>query len=138
MKELMILLAATGSLMISGIADLSFLPAEGHPVSISIFKKNKLTGTWDYTVQDVPPEYSSGVLHILKEGRSYKVSVELTEGTLNAADVKTKRNTINFHLMINGQRVDVALMVEGDTISGESTSPDGVFKLQGTRRMVSK
>ena len=100
-----------------------------------MIKKNKLAGTWDYTVQDVSPEYSSGVLHIQKEGRSYQVTVELPNGTLKASDVKAKKNTINFQLLIDGQRVDVALKVEGDTISGESTSPDGVYKLQGTRRV---
>ncbi len=135
MKVLIALMASLGSMLVSGIMEPSLLPVDGYPESISMIKKNKLAGTWDYTVQDVSPEYSSGVLHIHKEGRSYQVTVELTKGTLNASDVKAKKNTINFQLLIDGQRVDVALKVEGDTISGESTSPDGVYKLQGTRRM---
>ncbi len=97
--------------------------------------RNKLEGTWDYMVKDVPPEYSKGVLRIIRNQKVFGVEVDLSDGSnLKASEVMVRRKNISFYLMINGQRVDVALHVEGDTISGESTSPDGVFKLEGTRR----
>lgn len=136
MKLVISLCAALTGLLVTVV---SMSPAESlanPPELVLTLKKNRLAGIWDYSVQDVPPEYKTGVLRIQKKGKEYQVSVELTEGTLQASEVIAKRNTINFYLMIDGQRVDVSLKVEGDTISGESTSADGVFRLEGTRRMA--
>ncbi len=98
--------------------------------------RSKLEGTWDYTVKDVPPEYSTGVIRIMKNQKVFEVEVDLSGGTMKGSEVMARRKNISFYLTINGQRVDVALQVDGDTITGESTSPDGVFKLEGVRRKV--
>ncbi|MBT8183600.1 MAG: hypothetical protein KJN76_02065 [Eudoraea sp.] len=103
------------------------------PVEILV-KRAKWAGVWDYTVQDVPPEYSKGVLHVTKKKRVHMVQIELQNGTLDAEDVVVKKKALNFSLSIEGQQVDVSLYMDGDTFTGESSSPDGVFLLQGTRR----
>jgi hypothetical protein len=103
------------------------------PVEI-IVKKARWTGVWDYTVQDVPPEYSKGVLHVTKKKKAHMVQIELPNGTLDAENVVVKKKALNFSLNIEGQQVDVSLSMDGDSFTGESSSPDGVFLLQGTRR----
>ena len=102
--------------------------------TVLLMKRAKWVGVWDYTVDDVPPEYSKGVLHVTKKKRAHLVQIELEIGTLDAEQVVVKKNQLNFSLTIEGQQVDVALVMEGDAFSGESSSPDGVFALQGTRR----
>ncbi|MCW5518039.1 hypothetical protein [Muriicola sp. Z0-33] len=99
-----------------------------------IMKRAKWAGTWDYTVQDVPPEYSKGVLHVTKKKRVHMVQLELPNGTLDGENVVVKKKELNFSISIEGQTVDVSLSMDGDTFSGESSSPDGVFPLEGTRR----
>ncbi|MEX0291282.1 MAG: hypothetical protein AB3N14_19420 [Flavobacteriaceae bacterium] len=102
--------------------------------TVALLKRAKWVGVWDYTVEDVPPEYSKGVLHVTKKKRVHIVKIELESGTLDAEQVVVKKKQLNFSLNIEGQQVDVSLVMDGDSFSGESSSPDGVFALQGTRR----
>lgn len=103
-------------------------------IPVLLVKKARWAGIWDYTVQDVPPEYSKGVLHVTKKKKAHMVKIELTNGTIEAKDVVVKKKELDFSISIEGQQVDVSLSMDGDTFSGESSSPDGVFLLQGTRR----
>ncbi|WP_297793949.1 hypothetical protein [uncultured Eudoraea sp.] len=98
-------------------------------------KKKKWIGVWDYSVQDVPPEYSSGVLHITKKKKVYKVQLELPNGNLSASRVTVKKNKLTFSVDIEGSAVDVALVMDRDSFTGESYTPDGTFMLEGKRRM---
>jgi len=116
------------------------IPMEANAISasetpeINLMKKAKWAGIWDYTVQDVPPEYSKGVLHVSKKKRVHMVQIELPNGTLEAEDVVVKKKELNFSISIEGQKVTVSLSLDEDSFTGESSSPDGVFPLQGTRR----
>ncbi|MEP0132370.1 MAG: hypothetical protein ABJJ25_05055 [Eudoraea sp.] len=100
-----------------------------------LVKKKKWTGSWDYSVQDVPVEYSSGVLHISKKKKVYTVKLELPGGDLPADNVKVDKNKLTFSVDIEGSMVDVALIMDGDSFKGESNTPDGTFMLEGNRRI---
>ena len=100
-----------------------------------LVKKKKWTGSWDYSVQDVPVEYSSGVLHISKKKKVYTVKLELPGGDLPADNVKVDKNKLTFSVDIEGSMVDVALIMDGDSFKGESNTPDGTFMLVGIRRI---
>ena len=94
-----------------------------------------LIGSWAYTVENTMPEYSKGVIVIAKESGEYSVQVQLVNGSLEGQDITVKGNEIVFNLYIEGQSIKVVLVVDGDKISGESSSMDGVFKIDGTRRL---
>lgn len=100
-----------------------------------LVKKKKWTGSWDYSVQDVPVEYSSGVLHISKKKKVYTVKLELPGGDLPADNVKVDKNKLTFSVDIEGSMVDVTLIMDGDSFKGESNTPDGTFMLEGNRRI---
>lgn len=100
-----------------------------------VIKKKKWTGSWDYSVQDVPVEYSSGVLHISKKKKVYTVKLELPAGNLPADNVRVDKNKLTFSVDIEGSMVDVALIMDGDSFKGESYTPDGTFMLEGNRRI---
>ncbi len=93
-----------------------------------------LIGTYDYTVDGVPYEYSKGVIIIGKQKAVYTVKIKLDNGELNGEDVKVEGNSITFNVFIEGRAVAVELTVEGDGISGESNSYDGTFMIKGKRR----
>jgi hypothetical protein len=107
----------------------------GIEISEMVVKKKKWTGSWDYAVQDVPVEYSSGVLHVSKNGKVYEVNLELTVGNLPANNVNVKKNKLTFSVDLEGGMVDVALIMDGDSFKGESVTADGIFVLEGKRRM---
>ncbi|WP_297705467.1 hypothetical protein [uncultured Eudoraea sp.] len=100
-----------------------------------LVKKKKWTGSWNYTVQDVPVEYSTGVLHISKKKKVYTVELELPEGNLPTDNVRVDKNKLTFSVDIEGSTVDVALIMDGDSFKGESNTPDGTFMLEGNRRI---
>ena len=91
-------------------------------------------GTWEYTVEDVPYEYSAGVLIITKEKEEYKVVVKVNYNTLTASEVKVNENTINFSVYIEGGKVQVSLQVKDDLIQGTADSTEGSFSLKGKKK----
>ncbi|PXX29080.1 hypothetical protein [Arenibacter sp. ARW7G5Y1] len=90
-------------------------------------------GTWDYTVADVPYEYSAGVMVITKDKEGYKVVVKVNYNTLTASEVKVNGNKVNFAVFIEGSKVQVSLQVEDDVIKGNANSMEGSFTLKGKR-----
>ena len=91
-------------------------------------------GTWEYTVEDVPYEYSAGVLIITKEKEEYKVVVKVNYNTLTASEVKVNENTVNFSVYIEGGKVQVSLQVKDDLIQGIADSTEGSFSLKGKKK----
>lgn len=104
-------------------------------VSTFLIKKKRWTGSWDYLVQDVPLEYSSGILHVSKKKKVYTVELEMPGGKLPADNVKVSKNKLTFSVDIEGSMVEVALIMDGDSFEGESYTPDGTFILVGNRRI---
>ncbi len=103
-------------------------------VSLVIAKDN-LVGGWSYTVEGAPSKYEKGLLVIVKDGDSYKVQLQVGDGTLMGENVKVKGNTIDFEVMVEGERVSVNLTAKGDQISGSSTSSEGSYSINGEKTL---
>ncbi len=93
-----------------------------------------VVGRWLYSVADVAYEYSKGALYITENSGIYQVEIHVNNGTLHGQDVKVEQNKITFNLQVEGSNVAVTLMAKGDKLSGESSSADGVFKIEGKRK----
>ncbi len=104
-------------------------------VSTFLIKKKRWTGSWDYLVEDVPLEYSSGILHVSKKRKVYTVELEMPGGKLPADNVKVSKNKLTFSVDLEGSMIEVALIMDGDSFEGESYTPDGTFLLVGNRRI---
>ena len=104
-------------------------------VAAFLVKKKKWTGSWDYLVQDVPLEYSSGILHVSKKRKVYSVELEMPGGKLPADNVKVSKSKLTFSVDLEGSMVEVVLIMDGDSFEGESYTPDGTFVLVGNRRI---
>lgn len=109
-------------------------PAEKSEIIVPVLKEG-LIGAWAYTVENTLPEYSKGVILIAKESGEYSVQVQLVNGMLTGQNITVKDNEIVFNLYIEGQSISVTLVAVGDKISGESSSMDGVYKIDGTRKI---
>ena len=93
-------------------------------------------GVWDYTVVGAGSEYEKGLLFIRKENENYVVEVQLSTGVLTGQDVQIEGDTVKFNIIIEGtDRVSVVLQVEDDTISGNSYSSQGNYKIVGKRKL---
>lgn len=93
-------------------------------------------GVWDYMVAGAGSEYEKGLLFIRKENENYVVEVQLSAGVLTGQDVQIEGDSIKFNIIIEGtDRVSVVLQVADDTISGNSYSSQGNFKIVGKRKL---
>jgi len=102
---------------------------------IETIAKDKFAGGWAYTVQGAPEGYGEGFLLIVKDGKSYKVQVQIGGGTMLGENVTTKGSTIMFDVMVEGDKVGVSLSVSGSKISGTSNSSQGTFAIEGTKTL---
>jgi len=93
-----------------------------------------IIGSWDYHVPGVDPAYQNGIMHITKEEGNYAVNLELPGGTIPTEDVEVVDSEIKFALYVEGQRVEVSVVFEGDTLTGSGTSDQGPFTLTGSRK----
>ncbi|MCE2612835.1 hypothetical protein LVD13_07620 [Flavobacteriaceae bacterium D16] len=107
---------------------------QAEELEIHILSKKKWVGVWEYTVSDVPPEYTNGELHVTKSGREYQVELVLEYGKIPAQSVVLKSKTLYFEVDIDGMQIEITLNRVDDTVSGEVSSPDGVFFLEGERK----
>ena len=107
--------------------------ASSNTNDIAIVAKDDLIGGWEYTVEDAPEGYESGLLMIVKAGGTYKVQVQLAGGALNGTDIVVKGNDISFKLMVEGESVTVSLSAKGSKISGTSNSSSGAYTIKGVK-----
>ena len=123
------------------LALLVFVPATGNndlsnppEEEVLLPSKRKWVGVWKYTVSDVPPEYTNGEIHITKSGREYQVELVLEYGKLPGKSVALKSKELYFEVDLDGGLVEITLNRVDDAISGEASTPDGVFYLEGERK----
>lgn len=102
---------------------------------IEVITADDLIGAWSYSVENVDYQYRTGVLLITKEEGKYNVQVQLSAGNIPAEEIEVSDNKISFAVYIEGQKISVSLMADGDKIKGESSSYDGVYKIEGTKVM---
>ena len=100
----------------------------------SFTNPESVLGTWLYQASGTPYEYSQGEIQITKEASVYQVLVSVNYTNIKGQDVKVEKNKISFDIYVEDEKVSVSLIMDGDNLSGEASSYDGVFKLSGKRK----
>lgn len=95
---------------------------------------NDVVGAYEYHVPGVDPMYQNGIMHITKAESTYAVNLHLGESVIPTEDVEVKGKEVKFALYVEGERVEVVVVVDGDNITGSGTSSEGPFTLSGTRK----
>ncbi|WP_136464865.1 hypothetical protein [Flagellimonas onchidii] len=109
------------------------MPTPNNKTINPITKTTSFEGKWNYSVDNAPYEYSKGVLTVAKVQGNYEVTVKVNYSTVKGEQISVKGEKIDFVVYIEGQRVKVGLMFDGDKFSGKAESADGVFPMKGTR-----
>lgn len=102
--------------------------------NVLIEVNDDLIGYWEYHVPGVDPMYQNGILHVAKQEGNITVNIELPNGSIPTEDVEVNGNEIKFALYVEGGRVEVAVVFEGDTLTGSGSSDSGPFTLTGSRK----
>ena len=93
-----------------------------------------VVGSWDYTAEGVDPNYSKGVMHIIKEAGKHVIKIYTGDIMMTSEEINIKGNEVNFVVYVEQDRIEVALVMDGDSFTGQGTSSEGPFSLKGTRR----
>lgn len=102
--------------------------------NLNIELEDGVLGSWDYHVPGVDPAYQNGIMHITEADGGYVVNLELPGGTIPTEDVEVNEGEVRFALYVEGQRVEVTVVIEGDALTGSGTTDEGPFTLTGTRK----
>jgi hypothetical protein len=90
-------------------------------------------GRWKYNVQNVDPQYQEGVMYISKEANNFAIKIMISGGMMPTEEVKVNDKEVSFVVYVEDDRVEIKLVIEGDSFSGTGTSSQGPFTLTGTR-----
>lgn len=91
-------------------------------------------GVYEYHVPGVDPMYQNGIMHITKEEGAYAVNLHLGESVIPTEDVEVNGKEVKFALYVEGERIEVMVVVDGDNITGSGSTNSGPFTLSGTRK----
>ncbi|MCJ7465318.1 MAG: hypothetical protein MUO53_01320 [Maribacter sp.] len=94
---------------------------------------DNVEGRWKYNVQNVDPQYQEGVMYISKELDNFAVKIMISGGMMPTEEVKVNDNEVSFIVYVEDDRVEIKLVIDGDTFAGTGTSSQGPFTLTGTR-----
>lgn len=139
MKNSRILFYVTSFFILSSV---SLIAANPEKTTLDRVEENEIlvladhspVGTWDYTVDGAPYEYTKGVLYVTKESSGYAVKVKLNYSTEKGNNVKIDKNKLNFSVMVEGLMVKVALEVDDKgVIKGKVDTPEGLFTMVGKK-----
>ena len=92
-------------------------------------------GTWDYSVPGVQPGYENGQMVIVKDGKSFKITMVLNEySKVDAEKVVYKKKDLSFSVWIETEEITVKGSFEEDTFKGTLSYFEGDFKITAERK----
>jgi len=96
----------------------------------------KVKGTWEFTAQDAPEEYSTGDLVISQEGKELKGEIVFSDQYKVALhEVNLMDNVLTFKAYIEGEPISVKNEITKDEMKGEVTTSDGTLQITAKRKM---
>ena len=103
--------------------------------SASPAKRFSPVGTWEYSIQDVPPEYQNGIMIITKNKDGYGISMGAGEDYMLEADnVVYKKKTLKFTLYVEYETVTTSGTFDKDTFTGTVSLSEGDFDMKADRK----
>jgi len=103
--------------------------------SVNAMVKVDPEGTWSYTANEAPYEYSSGDIVVSKEGKEYKVELKLGEYyKIKANSVEYKDNVLSFKVYVEGESVSVKTTLDADKHEGTASYSEGTLKISGKKK----
>jgi len=94
---------------------------------------DKFAGGWEYTVQGAPEGFEKGFMLVVNRNGVYKVQLQMNGGIFMGENVVAKGSKLNFMIMVEDEKVAVALVMKGSKFTGTSTSSQGVFNVSGAK-----
>ncbi len=103
--------------------------------TVSAQKKVDPVGTWTYTADQAPYEYSSGDIVVEKEGKEYIIEIRLGESyKIKASSVAYEKNVLTFRVFIEGESVTIKATMGAEKFEGTASYSDGTIPVIGVKK----
>jgi len=94
----------------------------------------KPEGTWAFSAQDAPYEYSTGDLVITREGKELKGEIVFSEyNKVKAYDMKLENNVLTFKAYIEGEVINSKNTITKDEMKGKVNYSEGTIEFTAKR-----
>jgi hypothetical protein len=103
--------------------------------TVNAQKKVDPVGTWSYESSEAPYGYGSGDIVVSKDGKDYKVELQLGEYyKITASNVAYEDNVLSFNVYVEGESVSVKTTMEKESHEGTASYSEGTIKLNGKKK----
>lgn len=103
--------------------------------TVSAQKKVDPVGTWTYTADQAPIEYSTGDIVVTKEGKEYRVEIQLGENyKIKGSGVNYEKNVLSFKVYIEGESVSIKATMEAEKFEGTASYSEGTIPVVGAKK----
>ena len=93
-------------------------------------RKKELLGDWKYEVPSAPEEYNTGSFKFFEKEGKLDGELTLSGGAkLDLSSVKLESDMVSFSLYVEGGYVSIKATVDGNTMSGSVSTPEGDMKM---------
>jgi len=106
-----------------------------HPLPHLLPKKFSPVGSWEYSVPGVEPGYETGTMHIAKEGKEYKVTLELSEYySVDAEKVVYNKKELSFSVWVENEEILISGNFDEEKFKAKLSYFQGDFELTAVRK----
>ena len=93
-------------------------------------------GSWEYSIPGIQAGYESGTMTIAKDGKEYKVTMQLNEYfKADAESVVYKKKDISFTIYVETEDILVSGSFDGDEFKGSISYSEGDFTITAMRTL---
>ncbi|MCE7060850.1 hypothetical protein [Dyadobacter sp. CY343] len=93
---------------------------------------DKLAGTWNYTVSNVPPEYEKGSMTFEEKGGKMVGYLGETDRA-EMKELAVTDNKVTFKVDFQGGMISLNMVQKGDSLMGMVVTNDGEFPIAAVR-----
>jgi hypothetical protein len=102
--------------------------------TLSAQKKVDPTGTWSYEATQAPYGYTTGDIVVAEESKDFTVEMVLGEYRTKAEKVTYEKNELSFAVYVDGERVDIKMTVQKESMEGNASYSEGAIPITAKRK----
>jgi len=111
----------------------TFVLLTGFDKTESFKKYRKLVGTWEYEAKDAPYEYQKGQFVFEMGSDDLTGYAKIGTAQVKMENIAVKKNNVSFKCNVQGQFVDIDLVIKKKSFIGSAVSQGGAMPLTGIK-----
>ncbi len=93
-----------------------------------------ISGIWTFEAPTAPYGYQKGEIHITRTDDGYTAEMVIGSFRMPAKDMTIDGNKMTCSIMVEGMNIPLSFTFDGDTMTGNANSPDGLIAIKATKK----